>query len=472
MQVNLGSSLSTTLKIFLIGAIVLILQLPLSMLGNLMEERVALREQAYEKVASGWGGKLVVGGPMLVIPTQYQATENGVAKTFRESVFILPKQLDALVSAQQEAQPRYVGIYSVPVFIADIELTASFDLETQRATLQARYPDRTFLWQQASLRLPVSEVRSLRQLSNASFDGQTLSFAPISLPTSPFGTEGAESLGGLEAPIRLAIEQAGSDRPQDAATSASEVRKFALQLKMAGSRELAVIPVGSTTQVRMRSDWPHPSFQGAFLPAQRTITNEGFDASWQVLELNRSYGQVFTAAQVEPTTLLGSALGVTLHQTIDVYQRGARAIKYAALFIALTFLTFFAWEHLSRTQLHPLQYLLVGLALSIFYLLLIALSEHIAFVAAYWLAALSLVALIGAYLAGALRAQRRGAAAGALMTLVYGILYALVISEDYALLMGAIVLFVVLGAVMLATRHVDWYGSVPPGNPLRGEKTA
>ncbi|NJO13287.1 MAG: cell envelope integrity protein CreD, partial [Gammaproteobacteria bacterium] len=152
--------------------------------------------------------------------------------------------------------------------------------------------------------------------------------------------------------------------------------------KLAGSREVMVIPVGSTTQVRMQSDWPHPSFQGAFLPAQRAITANGFDARWQVLALNRSYGQVFSESQLEPETLLTSALGTSLHQAIDVYQRGERATKYAALFIALTFLTFFAWEHLSRSRLHPLQYLLVGLALSIFYLLLIALSEHIAFVLA------------------------------------------------------------------------------------------
>jgi inner membrane protein len=455
MQVNLGSSLSTTLKIFLIGAIVLILQLPLSMLGRLMAERVALREQAYEKVASGWGGKLVVGGPMLVVPTQYEVTENGVAKTHRESVYILPEQLDATVSAQQEAQPRYVGIYSVPVFIADVKLAASFDLQAQQPVLESRYPDRTFLWQQATLRLPVSEVRSLRQLGSASFDGQALSFSPLSLPTSSLTADGAQYLNGLEAPVRVAM----ATRPGDAALAASEVRKFELQLKLAGSRELAVIPVGSTTQVHMHSDWPHPSFSGAFLPAQRTITSAGFDASWQVLALNRSYGQVFTEAQLQPLTLLSSALGVTQHQSIDVYQRGERAIKYAALFIALTFLTFFAWEHLTRTRLHPLQYLLVGLALSIFYLLLIALSEHIAFVVAYWIAAAALIALIGAYLAGALRARRRGAVAGAVMTLVYGVLYMLVISEDYALLMGAIVLFVILGAVMLATRHVDWYGA-------------
>ena len=148
---------------------------------------------------------------------------------------------------------------------------------------------------------------------------------------------------------------------------------------------------------------------------------------------------------------------------MDIYQRGERAIKYALLFIALTFLTFFAWEQLTGTRLHPLQYLLVGLALSTFYLLLIALSEHIAFAAAYSAAATSLVLLIGAYIAGALRSRRRGMLVAGAMAFVYGILYALVLSEDYALLLGAITLFVTLAAVMLVTRKLDWYalGSAP-----------
>jgi inner membrane protein len=155
--------------------------------------------------------------------------------------------------------------------------------------------------------------------------------------------------------------------------------------------------------------------------------------------------------------LVQSAFGVGLFQPVDIYQRGERAVKYAVLFIALTFLTFFAWEQVTRNRLHPLQYLLVGLALSMFYLLLIALSEHLAFAAAYVIAATALVLLIGLYIAGALRSSRRGLVAGGAMSMVYGLLYMLVLSEDYSLLLGAIILFVALAAVMLATRRIDWY---------------
>jgi inner membrane protein len=152
-----------------------------------------------------------------------------------------------------------------------------------------------------------------------------------------------------------------------------------------------------------------------------------------------------------------SSFGVGLYQAVDIYQRGERAVKYALLFIALTFLTFFAWEQVTRNPLHPLQYLLIGFALSLFYLLLIALSEHISFAVAYVTAAAALVLLIGVYIAGALRSSRRGSVAGIAMSGVYALLYALVLSEDYALLLGAIVLFVALAAVMLVTRRIDWY---------------
>src|ERR1044072_5263735 len=182
----------------------------------------------------------------------------------------------------------------------------------------------------------------------------------------------------------------------------------------------------------MHSNWPHPSFYGAFLPAERTITSNGFDARWQVLELNRSYAQAFREAEADESVFDQSAFGVGVYQAVDVYQRSERAVKYALLFIALTFLTFFAWEQITRNPLHPLQYLLIGLALSIFYLLLIALSEHISFAAAYVVAAVALVVLIGVYIAGALRSSLRGAVAGVAMSGVGGLLYTLRVSEDDA----------------------------------------
>jgi inner membrane protein len=295
----------------------------------------------------------------------------------------------------------------------------------------------TYQWAQSRLRLPISSVQSLREISRAQFADHHVELGPV----------GPGLYRGVEAPVDLSTLRTGQSMPFDFAAV------------VAGSRAVSMLPLGNVTTVSLRSDWPHPSFQGAFLPAEREITAQGFEARWQVLELNRTYRQVFAEGEVDVATLDKSAFGVGLFQSVDIYQRAERAVKYAALFIALTFLTLFAWEQVTRNRLHPLQYLLVGLALSMFYLLLIALSEHIAFAVAYVTAAASLVLLIGLYIAGALRSSYRGLVAGGAMSLVYGLLYMLVLSEDYSLLLGAIILFVALAAVMLATRRIDWYQS-------------
>jgi inner membrane protein len=438
MALQFVSSTSTTLKMALIGVVVLVLLIPLTMLRSTVQERAGLREEAYFKVAAGWGGKLTVGGPILIVPTERTVVEGTFTRVYREELSMLPTTLHVSADIAQEDEPRYVGIYQVPVYMASLKLSGTFDFATDLADIQARHPGRTLRWEQSRLRVPLSDVRSLRELSRARLGNADLAFSPVGR-SGPYGA--------MDAAV-----QVGNPDSQTA-------RAFNIEFKMAGSRELSFLPLGGTTTVQLHSDWPDPSFQGSFLPATRTITAEGFDASWQVLQLNRSFGQSWLEGELGPEAFASAAFGVGLYQAVDVYQRSERAMKYALLFIALTFMTFFVWEHMSRVRLHPLQYLLVGLALSIFYLLLIALSEHVPFVAAYWSAAIALVALIGVYLAGAMRKRLRGAVAAAAMTGVYAVLYALVLSESYSLLMGAIVLFAALGAVMLVTRNVDWYAS-------------
>jgi inner membrane protein len=446
MGFRLSESGSVTLKGVVIGAIVLLLLVPLAMLRGLVSERAALREQAYARVAEGWGGNIVVGGPMLIVPTQRTVVERvddkDITRLVRSDLYLLPARLDMKIDLRLQDEARYVGIYAVPVYLADVRLTGEFDYESLHALVGKPAADVQYFWHQSRLLLPMSQVRSLREVTQASFAGQQVKLGPGR----------AAVYRGIETPIDLTALI-------DGAPSA-----FEFHATIAGSRDLSMLPLGSTTTLQLHSNWPHPSFHGAFLPAEHTITASGFDARWQVLELNRSYAQAWSEFDVNEASLTESAFGVGLYQTVDVYQRGERAVKYALLFIALTFLTFFAWEQVTRNPLHPLQYLLIGLALSIFYLLLIALSEHISFAAAYVTAAVALVVLIGVYLAGALRSSIRGGVAGVAMSGVYALLYALVLSEDYALLLGAIVLFVALAAVMLVTRRVDWYrlGSPTP----------
>ncbi|HEY5755740.1 MAG TPA: cell envelope integrity protein CreD [Steroidobacter sp.] len=428
---------SVTFKAALIGVIVLLLLIPLAMLRSVVTERSQLREQAYQRVAEGWGGELTVGGPMLIVPTERKVVIDDKERTVRRDVYLMPAKLDGDVAVKLDPQPRYVGIYAVPVYLSTLRLQGEFDFTTLQPLLEQT--DVTYLWAQSRLRLPISSVRSLREIQHATFAGQQVKLGP----TSP------SILAGIEARVDLSqLRQSPS-------------AVFDFGTVVAGSRAVSILPVGSTTTVSMSADWPHPSFQGAFLPSERTISEQGFEARWQVLELNRTYGQVWHEGEVTDEALRQSSFGVSLFQPVDIYQRGERAVKYAVLFIALTFLTFFAWEQLTRNRLHPLQYLLVGLALSMFYLLLIALSEHIAFALAYVTAAAALVVLIGTYLAGALGSTARGLIAGGAMSLVYGLLYMLVLSENYSLLLGSIILFAALAAVMLATRRVDWYRLKP-----------
>ena len=433
MLTRMVESGSATTKAVLIGVIVLLLLVPLAMLRGVLSERTTLREVAYQRVAEGWGGNLTFGGPMLVIPTDRKTIINNEVHVLRSALYILPARLDVNTDVNVDPQPRKVGIYGVPVYLSALRLRGEFDLRPLQTLVDT--PEITYLWTHSRLLLPVSTAKSLREVTQAQFAGQHVTLGPAARAVHP----------GVEARIDL-----GEMRNKAAA-------EFAFDAVVAGSRNVSVLPLGNVTTVSMRSNWPHPSFQGAFLPAEHKIGEQGFEARWQVLELNRPYRTVWHEGEVDETMLSQSSFGVGLFQSVDIYQRAERAVKYAALFIALTFLTLFAWEQVTRNRLHPLQYLLVGLALSMFYLLLIALSEHIAFVAAYVIAAASLVLLIGLYIAGALRSSQRGLVAGGAMSLIYGLLYMLVLSEDYSLLLGAIILFVALAAVMLATRRFDWY---------------
>jgi inner membrane protein len=236
-------------------------------------------------------------------------------------------------------------------------------------------------------------------------------------------------------------------------------RKFALTVDLAGTRSFGVLPLARNTFVQMSGNWPHPGFTSGFLPVDRKITEDHFEARWQVLDLNRSYGGSWFNEETSAVNLHGAALGVDLTQPVDLYQRAERAVKYGGLFISVSLLTLFLWEHLVRRPLHPIQYGLMGLALSTFYLLLLALAEHIGFAPAYTLASGALCALLGTYLAGAMRSRSAGLLSAGLFAAVYALLYLLVTSEDYALLTGAVALFGLLATVMLLTRRLDWYSS-------------
>jgi inner membrane protein len=234
--------------------------------------------------------------------------------------------------------------------------------------------------------------------------------------------------------------------------------KLAMKLELAGMDRLDVVPAADDAEIVLRSPWPHPSFVGRFLPETRTVSDRGFEALWRVTGLATNIRDAFQrCGEGKCEEYAASAFGVSLMPGVDVYQQSYRAVHYGLLFVVLTFALFFLYEVLAGLRVHPIQYALVGFALTAFYVLLIALAEHIAFGWAYLAAAAACVLLIGVYVRCVLGSFGRAAAMSALMCSLYGSLYMVLGSEDYALLMGALLLFAVLAAFMLATRRLDWY---------------
>jgi inner membrane protein len=435
----------------------LLLLIPVSLLRELVSERVMHRHAATRQVAGGWGGAQTAGGPLLAIPATSTADP---ARPTSHEVFIVAHSLDIEVKLNVEDEPRRVGMYDVPVYVAVVRTSGEFDLPTVLPAIRTQHDQLTLHPERARLVLPVGDVGGLRAVSEVDTGLLARALEPVSdLP-----------IRALAAPVQSDADITGARR------------RFTFEMTLAGTEALDFLPLATSTEVRMESNWPHPGFARGLLPIEREIDADGFKARWRALGVNRGLptywidSPMVSPAQVPdpalgmragnlrlPHTPLASGLpveafGVLVVQPVDLYVRVERAVKYGGLFIAMSLLALFVWEHLARRRLHPVQYGLLGLALAIFYLLLLALAEHIGFVAAYALATVSLCALLGVYLAGAFASPAAGGAASGAFAVIYGLLYVIVSAEDYALLAGALSLFALLAAAMVLTRRLDWYG--------------
>jgi inner membrane protein len=430
---------SVSVKAVAIAALTVLMLWPLSRVESLVSERQTLQAQAYAVIAAGFGGSQILGAPILTVDTQDRTVvvnpiTKGTTETWTEGapLHLLPD--DVQVSNEVSVEVRGKGIYSVPVYISKVVITGVFKPEAI-ADLLVSNADVQVLPTRAVFQLPLSGVKYLRALTRFDVDAQSVRAT----------SGGVAGFAALSAPVDL--KSRGQSNPL----------AFRLEFEIAGSESLQFLPLGSHTTVTARVAWPHPDFYGAFLPISREIKPEGYSAKWEVLELNRAYPQVWRGTSVTDSALLATAFGVRLFQPSNIYTQNYRAVRYGILFVAITFACFFAWEHLVRgLRLHPMQYLLVGLALATFYLLLLALSEHIGFAISYGVAAAALVALITTYIAGATNNRLAAFGIGAALASTYGILYVILLSEDYALLFGSLLLFVILAALMVATRRLDW----------------
>ncbi len=429
-------NLAALAKPALIGLLALVLFVPVGMIQGLVFERMARSQAAVAGIAEGWGKRQTVAGPYLYVPYERTRTEvvhetiDGKLRERRtehtESLALrLPADaVDWQVGAEVGEKAR--GIYKARLFSASAHARGSITIPPRFGV--AEDSKVRIKWGVPRLVLGIADPQGIRSIAPLRLDGEELTFEPGSGDAASFQ-------GGVHVPLpRLRASERQSD-----------TYEFAFSLELAGSEALAVAPLGSNATVTMRSDWPHPSFAGRFLPLKSEIGPQGFSAEWKVSE----YASPGIAARHE--------LAVSFIEPAGLYQQLERASNYGFLVIGLTFAAFLLFELLRRLAIHPIQYALVGLALAMFFLLLTALSEHIDFTLAYAVATGACVGLISGYLVRVLRSARIGIAFGAALTALYAMLYALLKAEDYSLLGGSLLLFGLLAVVMIATRRIDWY---------------
>ena len=423
---------SVTIKLMSMGILMLLLLIPAFMIQSLIRERDYTRDAAISEVSDKWGYAQTVAGPVLIIPYKvFAVTEDDRVVETTQHAYFLPEALD--VDGTITPQTRYRGIYEVVVYTTGLTYSGHFSIPDFSDWDVA--PEH-ILWDDASVAVGVSDMRGINETVALRWQDVPLDFNP-----------GVETRDVIETGISVRV-------PVGPQPSPSGRYAFSFDLNLNGSRALQFVPLGKETTVHLVSEWATPSFNGAFLPDERTVGAEGFTAEWRVLHLNRNYPQQWRGGAVN---IGESAFGLDLLLPVDQYQKSMRAAKYAILVIALTFLTFFLAEVRNRKRAHPFQYILIGLALCLFYTLLLSLSEHVSFNAAYILAGVATVGTVTAYTVSIFKTRFLSLLTGVVLLVLYGFVFLILQLEDYALLVGSIGLFVALTLTMYLSRNVNWY---------------
>lgn len=420
----------------LIGALLLI---PLSMIESTIDERTAHRAEAIRAIAASSAGEQSLSGPILTIPVIEEYDDEQIdesngerhKKTIRRkrthTVTVLPHQLD--FEGTLNTEKRAYGLHETAVFEMDGAITGTFEMPGPDA-LPTLGQNAQISWGMPIVSVGITDARGIAGEPKIQLGADVLSLRR--------GSQAGLLKSGFHAisPIRH--------------TGKVETRPFRIDLRLAGTGSFDFIPLGEVSTAALRSNWPHPSFGGNYLPRSREISKDGFTARWSTTAL-ASNG--ISAAIDENAT----GFQVRLIDPVDIYRQATRAVKYGVLFIVLSFTAFFMFEHLRSLPIHPIQYLLVGLAQAVFFLLLTSLSEHIAFSLAYLAAASGSIVLIGVYLASILRGWSRGLGFSTALAILYAALFGILRSEQNALLLGSLLLFIALAGLMLGTRRIDWY---------------
>lgn len=427
-------------KTAVIGFLMALLLIPLAMVSDLIQERTANREHARLEVARAHAGNQTLTGPVLHVPYTETFIRKVVVDVDRNIVreetvnehrvaTVFPLTMDTRSSLATEM--RWRGVFPVTVYNSRHDSSGRFVWRG----VAPREKDGQITLGQPWLNFSVTDLRGLQGQPELRFAGQALT-----VTASP-----AEA--GLPLPLAAAV---GAELLQPGATL-----DFTLGMDLAGTGQIGFVPLAEQNTVSLTSAWPHPSFGGSFLPRSRSVNAQGFEAQWSVPALSTQAQQQFLSQGKERVAM--DIFSVTLGNPVDVYRLTERATKYGLMFIVLTFAAFFVLEMVKRWRIHPMQYLMIGTALVLFFLLLLSLSEQLGFFVAYLVASAACIALLTHYLLHVLGGWPPALGIGGLLVALYGVLYGILHSEDNALMMGSLLLFGVLAAVMVATRRIDWY---------------
>lgn len=429
-QVSFWQKNRMVIKAAFIGILTLLLLIPMAFIGYLVNDREQRHDKVYTEISSKWASSQTLAGPVLVIPYKiHYKDEKGGLITETKQAYFLPDSLE--VNGALFSEKRHRGIYEVILYRSDLQISGSFiGLNLQ----SLKIPENSWLPDQAYLIFGVNDMRGIENRLAIKWNDSLKYFNP-GIPQNDLLKQ------GVYIPLSL-----------DLSSLNKGPFNFSMRLRLKGSGELNVVPLGKNTQVHLHSAWDTPSFTGNFLPDSYTVNDKGFIANWKISDLNRNLPQQWTENHYDP---MSSQFGVSLMLPVDIYQKTMRCVKYAILIIALTFIVFFLVETSQNNPVHPFQYILIGFALCIFYTLLMSLSEYIHFNLAYGISALATTGLISLYTSWLFKNKKVPLLIGTALFILYGFIFTLVQLQDFSLLFGSIGLFIVLTLLMYYSRKIN-----------------
>ncbi len=421
------------LKFTFILFLFLLLQIPMSMIHGLISERDNRQSSVQREIAKNSSGEQQISGPFIHINYTDTSRFEGEVVSVKRSYFILPETFN--VNAHLDSFEKYRGIYKARLYNAQTELSGQFDLSSLKALSETHPIDNV------SLAVMIQDSRGLLRLNEITINNDDVNVEPGTQLNINQMSQGFHSI--------IDISQLSMSQPL----------LFNMKFLLQGMGQLMITPIGKQTNIELLSSWAHPSFVGDYLPIASEITEQGFSAKWVSNYLSTNINQLFEQCishRSDCRAFNSRQMGVSLIDPVDHYLKSERSINYSLLVSTLVFAGFFLLEIFQARPIHPIQYGFVGLALAVFYLLLISVSEHIGFDWAYVLSALSASGLLGVYVGGFLNGKK-GLMFSIGMIALYGLLFGLLQAESYALLMGTLLCFAILSFIMLLTRNINWY---------------